>query len=165
MSNSTHSNSNAHMVLATLTDEAASGQLHQLDTDVINDIIKLVGGEEAFAETYEKANKNGVDGAFEALSVSKAVADVYHDHKPEILAFCRKAADCVGKGSTTELIAAELGGDANDWLDEIGEALHTERESLDITHSKAGIILTCVVGIVISELCAVFAEMQVGYED
>lgn len=157
--------SNAHMVLPTLTDEAASKQLHELNADVINDIISLVGGEDAFYKLHEDVNKKGVEVLFEVLSDTKAVADTYHNHKTEILAFCRRAADCVGKNSITQLIAKNLGGDESEWLDEIGEALYTRREDLNLTDSRLDVILTCVIGIVVSELCSVFAEMQIGYED
>ena len=152
-------NSNqAHLVIATLTDEAASKQLCELDTDTIRDLVVFVGGEDAFYLAHEDVAENGINEQFEALSSADETAAIYHKHKAELLRFCDQYADSVGQDSATKLIAKKLGLDGEQALNEINEALNTH-------NSKTDEVLACVIGIALTEMSAVFADMCFGMEE
>lgn len=159
MTNNNQTKSNAHMVLATLTDEAASTMLNGMDFNTINDLVLLVGGEQSFDENYERVGKDGVIAVFGNFKPAD-IEDVYFKHKAELLRFCRNYADCVGKNSITDLVMDKLEPENSEYL-EVGVVLHADREEL-AKLPKAYPVLSCILGIALSELCSAFEEMQIG---
>ena len=163
------------IVAATLTDEAASNSLYDLDSDVILDVIEIVGGENRFHEIYKITDESKAAASLSVpalvhtknikikMANGKLIDDIYNKHKNEIIDFCTKAVNALGGLSLVAHVTKLANDDGESYTeDEImlglyaGEGVAQTRNDAKIDARRVAICL------VVEELIATYSDMNYG---
>lgn len=175
------------IVGATLTDEAASNSLYELEQDVILDVIEFMGGEHRFHAIYKDIESTShVDSTSQSAAVhvpalkrskipsvkeanGKLVSKFYDKHKDEIIRFCGVALSHRGFDSLVAYVTEETKKDGDDYTqDDIALALYAgegvkypvERKTI-LKHAKID-AERIAISIVAEELMSTYIDMNYG---